>query len=148
MLATDESVQVDRILQSETLHSSQALRHLLKFLSEKALAGEADQLKEYTIGLDVFDKPADYDPRKDATVRLHVSRLRQKLADYYRGEGLNDPVVVSLPKGHFKLVWETRLIPVEPPRDEPPVSPAPEKTKFNAISLALTAALICSLLVI
>lgn len=149
MLATDESVQVDRILQSETLHSSQALRHLLKFLSDKALAGEADQLKEYTIGLDVFDKPADYDPRKDATVRLHVSRLRQKLADYYRTEGKNDPVFVSLPKGHFKLIWEARPVPMEPPRDQapPPLSPLPTKTKFNAISFALAVALVCSLLV-
>jgi hypothetical protein len=148
MLATAESVQVDRILQSETLHSSQALRHLLKFLSDKALAGEADQLKEYTIGLDVFDKPADYDPRKDATVRLHVSRLRQKLADYYRTEGQNDPILVSLPKGHFKLMWEARPIPMELPRDGPRPSPAPAKTKFNAISLALTVALVCSLLII
>ena len=148
MLATAESVQVDRILQSETLHSSQALRHLLKFLSDKALSGEADRLKEYSIGLDVFDKPADYDPRKDATVRLQVSRLRQKLADYYRTEGQNDSILVSLPKGHFKLMWEARPLPTEPPRDEPPPSPAPTKTKFNTISLALTVALVCSLLII
>ena len=149
MLATEGSVaQVDRILQSEALHSSQALRRLLKFLADRALSGEADQLKEYTIGLDVFDKPADYDPRKDATVRLHVSRLRQKLADYYRTEGLNDPVVVSLPKGHFKLMWEARPVPMEPPREEPPPSPAPAKKKFNAVSVALAVALVCSLVVI
>jgi len=149
MLATDESVaQVERILQSETLHSSQALKRLLKFLADKALSGEADQLKEYTIGLDVFDKPAEYDPRKDATVRLHVSRLRQKLADYYRTEGQNDPVFVSLPKGHFKLIWEAKPVALEPPRDEPPLSPAPTKRKFSATSLALTVALLCSLLVI
>jgi hypothetical protein len=150
MLATESSVgQVERILQSETLHSSQALRRLLKFLADRALCGEADQLKEYTIGLDVFDKPGDYDPRKDATVRLHVSRLRQKLADYYRTEGQNDPILVSLPKGHFKLVWEPRPIPIElPSREEPAVIPGPAKTGFNAISLALTIALTCSLLII
>jgi len=148
MLATDESVQVDRILQSETLHSSQALRHLLKFLSDKALCGEADQLKEYTIGLDVFDKPADYDPRKDATVRLHVSRLRQKLADYYRTEGQNDPILVSLPKGHFKLTWEARAIQSEQARDATPASLVPPAAKLNATSLALAVALTCSLLVI
>lgn len=147
MLATDESVQVDRILQSEALHSSQALKHLLKFLSDKALAGEADQLKEYTIGLDVFDKPADYDPRKDATVRLHVSRLRQKLADYYQSEGQNDPILVSLPKGHFKLTWQARAIQTEQPKAESSAHVVPTK-KFNATSLALAVALTCSLLVI
>jgi hypothetical protein len=149
MLATDGSVtQVERILRSETLHSSQALKRLLRFLSDKALSGDADQLKEYTIGLDVFDKPADYDPRKDATVRLHVSRLRQKLADYYRTEGQNDPVLVSLPKGHFKLIWETRTVPTELLRNEQAISQPPAKTRFNATSLALAVALTCSLLII
>jgi hypothetical protein len=100
----------------------------LKFLADRALCGEADQLKEYTIGLDVFDKSGDYDPRKDATVRLHVSRLRQKLADYYRTEGQNDSILVSLPKGHFKLVWEPRPISIDlRPKDEPAGSPAPAK---------------------
>ncbi len=149
MLATDPSVaQVDRILQSEALHSSQALKHLLRFLADKALSGEADQLKEYTIGLDVFDKPQDYDPRKDATVRLHVSRLRQKLAEYYRTEGQQDTILVSLPKGHFKLIWETRSVPAEPPRDEPSISPARRPTRFNATSLALAVGLAFSLLII
>ena len=100
------------------------------------------------IGLDAFDKRADYDPRKDATVRLHVSRLRQKLADYYRGEGQNDPILVSLPKERVKLTWQARAIQPEQSKDESPASPVPTTTKFNATSLALTVALTCSLLVI
>src|SRR6185437_12890841 len=101
--------QVQRILQSETFRAADVLRRLLRFLADKALAGEADQLKEYTIGLDAFNKPPSYDPRHDAIVRLQVGRLRQKLGEYYRGEGKDDPIILDLPKGHFKMVWESRL---------------------------------------
>ena len=81
---------------------------MLRYLADKAFSGEADQLKEYTIGVDAFGKPPTYDPRQDAIVRLQVGRLRQKLGEYYRTEGKNDPVVLDLPKGRFKLKWEMR----------------------------------------
>lgn len=100
--------QVDRILSSDTLRASEVLRRLLRFLADKAFAGEADHLKEYSIGLDALGKPPTYDPRQDAAVRLQASRLRQKLDEYYRSEGKNDPVIVELPKGSFKIVWRPK----------------------------------------
>jgi len=115
--------QVARILESNTFHASGVLKRLLRFLADKAFAGEADQLKEYSIGIDAFGKPPTYDPRQDAIVRLQIGRLRQKLGDYYRTEGKDDPVVIELPKGRFKLIWEARSVPVthvdaeiDPPR--------------------------------
>src|SRR5208282_6306588 len=100
--------QIQRILQSKTFRTSEVHKHLLTYLAEKSLAGEADGLKEYTVGLDVFAKPATYDPRQESTVRMHVGRLRQKLAEYYRTEGVDDLVVVDLPKGGFKVTFEPR----------------------------------------
>src|SRR5580693_8562025 len=100
--------QVERILQSQTFRASSALPRLLRFLADKAFSGEADQLKEYTIGIDALGKPPTYDPRQDAIVRLQIGRLRQKLGEYYRTEGKDDAVLLDLPKGHFKLKWETR----------------------------------------
>src|SRR5689334_5541363 len=70
------------------------------------LSGEADQLKEYSVGIDALGKPATYDPRHDSTVRIQVGRLRQKLAEYYRTEGKDDLLIVDLPKGRFKLTCE------------------------------------------
>ncbi len=105
---TVPSAQVERILQSETFRASGVLRRLLRYLADKAFSGEADQLKEYTIGIDAFGKPQSYDPRQDAIVRLQVGRLRQKLGEYYRTEGKDDPVLLDLPKGHFELKWEAR----------------------------------------
>src|SRR6202171_808277 len=106
--ARDEAItaEVERILESNTFRNSDALRRLLKFLADKMLSGEADQLKEYSVGLDALGKPATYDPRHDSTVRIQVGRLRQKLAEYYRTEGKEDRLIVDLPKGRFKLTCE------------------------------------------
>jgi hypothetical protein len=82
----DERNQVDAILHSETLRGSDVLRHLLKFLAEKAFSGEADSLKEYTVAIDALQKPSTYNPQHDSTVRIELSRLRQKLTEYYRSE--------------------------------------------------------------
>jgi hypothetical protein len=103
--------QIDRILRSNTFRSAEALRKLLRFLADRLAAGDADQLKEYSVGIDGLGKPADYDPRQDSTVRIQVGRLRHKLAEFYRSEGLNDPHIVEIPKGHFKLSVTPRPVP-------------------------------------
>src|SRR6202041_1276054 len=90
----------------KTFETSEVHRKLLQYLAEKSLNGEADRLKEYTIGLEAFGKPPTYDPKHDSIVRLQVGRLRQKLATYYQSEAAGDRVVVNLPKGAFKLNFE------------------------------------------
>ena len=114
--------QVQRIIQSKAFRTSEVHRNLLHYLAEKSLAGTADSLKEYTVGLDVFAKPASYDPRQESVVRMHMARLRQKLAEYYRTEGLTDPIIVDLPKGAFKVTFEPRAAVVAP--EAAPTSPA------------------------
>jgi hypothetical protein len=115
-LAGDRSLleQVERILHSEELRGSEVLRRLLKFLAEKSASGEADELKEYVVAIDGLGKPASYDPRHNSAVRIQVGRLRQKLANYYRREGQEDPVFIEVPKGHFKLKYEVREEPTTP----------------------------------
>src|SRR5882724_12044394 len=103
---------VERILQSGTFRNSPSSRRLLKYLADHSLAGDAEQLKEYTIGVDAFGKPSDYDPRQDSTVRIQIGRLRQKLSEYYRAEGKDDRLVVELPKGRFTLICEPRSVEV------------------------------------
>jgi hypothetical protein len=105
--------QVQRIIQSKAFRTSEVHRNLLNYLAEKSLSGMADSLKEYTVGLDVFAKPASYDPRQESVVRMHVARLRQKMAEYYRTEGAGDPVIVDVPKGGFRVTFEAREVPPE-----------------------------------
>jgi hypothetical protein len=142
---------VERILQSGTFRNSPSSRRLLKYLADHSLAGDADQLKEYTIGVDAFGKSADYDPRLDSTVRIQIGRLRQKLSDYYRDEGKDDPLIVDLPKGRFSLVCEPRSTPAAAAPQEEEVAEGvvdlkggPPDRRWRLV--ALTLAVVCILM--
>jgi len=132
--------QIQRILQSKAFRTSEIHRNLLSYLAEKSVSGTADGLKEYTVGLDVFAKPDSYDPRQESTVRMHVARLRQKLGEYYRTEGLEDPILVDLPKGGFKLTFEPREI-----RAEIVAEPAIVPPRWGRKEIGLVAGLLLAL---
>lgn len=136
------SAQIQRIVQSKAFRTSEVHRNLLTYLADKSLAGEADSLKEYTVGLDVFAKPESYDPRQESTVRMHVARLRQKLAEYYRTEGVDDPIIVDLPKGGFRVTFESKApAPVAEP-EVVPEAPAAKHTGRYWFEVGLVAALL------
>jgi hypothetical protein len=127
-------IQVQRIVSSKAFKTSEVHRNLFTYLADKSLSGEAQQLKEYTVGLDVFGKPPSYDPRQESVVRMHVGRLRQKLAEYYRTDGVDDPIVVDLPKGAFALTFAPRPVAeVEAPAVVPPA--ARRTVSFREIAL-------------
>jgi hypothetical protein len=139
---TDEiQSSVERVLQGATFRNAPSSRRLLKYLMDHSLAGDADQLKEYTIGVDAFGKPADYDPRVDSTVRIQIGRLRQKLSEYYRAEGKDDRFVVELPKGRFSLICEPRsadnaAASVETAPEPSTVPPSRNPWRLAALTLA------------
>ncbi|HVJ30532.1 MAG TPA: hypothetical protein VNA66_09520 [Gammaproteobacteria bacterium] len=93
--------QLDRLLASTGFANAGRMSRFLKFVVEKTLAGEGERLKEYVIGVEVFDRDASYDPRLDSIVRVEAARLRAKLAEYYAGDGRSDAVVLTLPKGGY-----------------------------------------------
>src|SRR5215469_10585594 len=127
ILGADCRAQTQRIVDSKPFKSSAIHRELLSYLAEKSLAGDADELNEYAVGVDCLGKPTEYDPRQDSSVRMHVARLRQKLDEYYRTEGADDPIIVDLPKGGFKVVFESRPAAPEP---VPEVSADQERASF------------------
>src|SRR5580693_5366789 len=106
---------VDRILQSVTFGNAPSSRRLLKYLADHSADGSAEQLKEYTIGVDAFGKAEGYDPRQDSTVRIQIGRLRQKLAEYYRDHGAEDELIIDLPKGQYTLSCEPRSVAASQP---------------------------------
>lgn len=97
--------QLQRILESSVFRSSPRHSRFLSFVVRKALAGEADSIKEYPIGLEVFDRTPDFDPAADPVVRSEARRLRGRLADYYKEAGKLDPVHIELPKGTYVPVF-------------------------------------------
>ena len=106
--ATAGRQELDRILASATFRQVDRLKRFLRFVALEALQGRGDQLKEYVIGVQVFDKTASFDPRADPIVRVQARRLRARLARYYRDEGAEDLVVLDLPKGGYAPVFKAR----------------------------------------
>ena len=92
---------LDRITGSEHFSRSLRLSRFLRFTMESLLDGRADELKERTIGVEVYGRPLEYDPRTDPIVRSEAHRLRTRLAAYYAREGSADPIVIDLPKGSY-----------------------------------------------
>jgi hypothetical protein len=100
--------QVDRIVNSTTLHGSESLCKLLRYLAEHAVDHPGVALKEYQIATEVFARPADFDPQVDSTIRVQAGRLRAKLSSYYNAEGAGDPIIVEVPKGSYLLSFHHR----------------------------------------
>ncbi len=97
-----------RIRKSRAMKGCQRLEQLLTFVVGSTLKGEAMHLKETTIGVSVFGRAPDYDPKVDTIVRSQAWRLRSKLRKYYASEGVDDPVVIDIPIGHYVPVFHAR----------------------------------------
>jgi TolB-like protein len=106
--ADEVRAQIERILGSQTLSGSDQLKRFLRLVVERTLNGQPELLKEYNLGLEVFQRPPDYDPKVDPIVRVQARRLRSKLVEYYAGEGAHDPVVIQIPKGAYVPVFDAR----------------------------------------
>ena len=103
--------QMERVLSSSEFAQSERLQKFLKFIVNETLAGRAGNLKEFTIALDVFGRDDSFDPQTSSIVRVEASRLRAKLDKYNAIEGLDDPIHISVPTGHYVpvFVYETLL---------------------------------------
>jgi hypothetical protein len=102
--------EIDRLINSHSLRGSESLCKLLQYLAKHSLEHPGEPLKEYQIATEVYGRRPDFDPQSDSTIRVQAGRLRQKLADYYAGEGASDPVVVRIPKGSYHLSFESRIV--------------------------------------
>jgi hypothetical protein len=98
--------ELERVLASDGFVNSERLTRFLRFTVEKTLAGEGDQLKEYLLGVEVFDRGAAFDPRMDPIVRVEARRLRAKLEEYYASAGPANEVRILNRKGSYVPVFE------------------------------------------
>jgi len=108
--------QIERVLASQVLRNRAALQRLLRFLGDHLLNGSAADLKEYTVGVDLFGKPESYDPQADPSARIQLGKLRQKLDEYYRTEGGADAIVIEIPQRRFALQATRRAVDAVPPQ--------------------------------
>ncbi len=133
--------QIERIVRSSIFIGSESLCRLLEYLSHHTLSSPAEHLKEYQIGTEALGRPADFDPQSESTVRVQVRRLREKLAEYYDSAGIQDCILVEIPKGRYVLSFTSRSVSeleITPPparregqsepAQESPTSTTPERT--------------------
>ncbi len=135
-------VEIDKLVNSHTLHGSESLCKLLRYLADHALKHPGVALKEYQIATETFGRPADFDPHLDSLVRVMAGRLRTKLAEYYASEGADDPIIVELPKGTYSLAFHdaaTSPKPIlQPHHEADQIAPDPQpKTSLLTLGLAV-----------
>src|ERR1035441_5041119 len=92
---------LDHVLQSQGFRSSRRSQEFLRYVVERTLEGQADALKERSIGIDVFGRSSSYDPSDDATVRVKAGEVRKRLGLYYSDEGAQSPLRIELPSGTY-----------------------------------------------
>ena len=93
--------QLARILNSGPFQQSRRRQRFLEYIVNETLAGRGERLKGYNVALEVFDRPATFDPVVDPLVRIEAARLREKLREYYEADGRSDPIRIELPKGSY-----------------------------------------------
>jgi hypothetical protein len=102
--------EIDRLVGSHALHGSESLCKLLRYLAKHAVDHPGVPIKEFQIATEVFGRSADFDPQLDSMVRVQAGRLRSKLTEYYSSDGLEDSIVVELPKGTYVLSFHHRSL--------------------------------------
>lgn len=100
--------ELARILESSLFVQSDRLGRFLRFTVETTLAGEADTLKEYLIGTEVYERNSSYHPSEDSIVRSEARRLRSKLKEYYESSGQDDPVHIYYRPGSYVPLFRRR----------------------------------------
>ena len=143
-------VEVDKLVNSHTLHGSESLCKLLRYLAEHAVRHPGVALKEYQIATEVFGRPAGFDPQLDSLVRVQAGRLRAKIAEYYATEGADDPIRVELPKGTYSLAFHAAspsgknvIHPVPPlPDPKPVIGAQPSSRTILILSILLVTAVL------
>lgn len=104
----EESVrqELSRILRSAVFANAPSLRRFLSYIVESTLQNSPAPLNEYSLGVDVFDRGESFDPSTDTIVRVQTRRLRSKIEKYYACEGQADPLVIEVPRGGYRALFQ------------------------------------------
>ena len=102
---------VEAVVASSGFARSKKLAGFLRWVVERALAGETNSITERNIGLQVYGRPGDFDPKIDGTVRAEAIRLRHKLREYYASTA--EPRRIDVPKGSYIPVFSGFEVPAD-----------------------------------
>jgi TolB-like protein/Tfp pilus assembly protein PilF len=126
--------QLGRILSSRTFRAAEREKTFLRHVVERTIEGRGGELKEYTIGVEAFERGDGFDPRRDTIVRTEARNVRRRLARYYEGEGHSDPVRIELPKGGYTPQFVESPPPGTEPVESGPAVVSEKQTASGAVS--------------
>ncbi len=138
---------LDRVLESRCFEHAGRASEFLRFVVAETLAGSGNRLKGYTIAVEVFGRPPSFDAQSDPLVRVEALRLRQRLAEYYSGEGAADPLRLSLPRGSYAVKAAYAAAEEQPRASAAPTPPARPVLFGARMRLAAAAALFLAIVI-
>jgi hypothetical protein len=94
-------VQLDRVLANVHFSNSKRFPSFLRFIVQEELEGRGDQLKERSLGIEVFGRDAGYDTTADPIVRVTAAEIRKRIAQYYQESANPNELRISLPAGSY-----------------------------------------------
>jgi hypothetical protein len=110
----EEREELAVVLRSKEFARAPRLAQFLEYLCEKLFAGEAAQIKEYSIGVELFGRGMQFDQESDSIVRVEANRLRKRLSEYYAAEGAEHALQIVIPLGQYvpEFLAKPRAVPV------------------------------------
>ena len=156
----EQRAELKSVLGSPQFLRAPKLAQLLSYLCETLFSGQAGQIKEYSIGAEVFGRGEAFDQNSDSIVRVEANRLRKRLAEYYAGEGASHRLHITVPVGQYVPDFEpgpaaraeTALSTAMPPIahqfegpariQTPGPVPAPLRTPGHRLRLLITSSII------
>ncbi len=120
--------QLEKIVSDGRFAASKRYPCLLRYIVEQTLAGNEDNLKERTLGVEVFHRPPDYDTNLDPVVRLCAAEVRKRLAQYYQSPAHGGELRIELNPGSYVPVFS------QPAPDAPTLGVIPEVDSTGADS--------------
>jgi hypothetical protein len=138
--------ELHRILTSQCFRGSRRCCRFLEYSVHHVLDGASQELRERNIGIEVFQRPPDYDTAEDAIVRVTANEVRKRLAQFYQDMADEPDPVISLPPGSYAVTLRWRA--TEPPQKLPAPAPQLPDSRFLTMNLVWAAVAIVAVLVI
>src|ERR1700739_968665 len=101
--------KLDRMLASSYFSHSKRFPNFLRFVVDHTLSGTVDNIKERTLGIEIFGRDAGYDTASDPIVRVTAAEIRKRTAQYYQDPKHSEELRITLPSGSYvpQFHWPT-----------------------------------------
>lgn len=147
--------ELERILQGKRFHNAGRAKQFLQFIVERKLNGHSDDLKERTIGTEVFQRSPDYSTGDDPVVRVQAGLVRRKLEQHYQDAKESSAVRIDLPLGSYapEFQWHRvepaeEVLPQGAPSEPLTTKASPSRKRFLRPSVLMTGLAISAVVIL